>query len=104
MLLGFYKSPEEAACKCRILAYCDRVWAEADQTAVVHRSFTLEVLSDSPKPLSKVSMLVPPVGSPAASSLRNINATAFDAKWPFNASSFRSTRKYNVPNRPKPAT
>ena len=59
MLLGFFKIAEESSADCRIIQFVDRIWVTPELTGIFVRQFTLEVLQDSPIPLSRIYMAVP---------------------------------------------
>lgn len=84
MLVGFFKSPGDAKCDCRIETFVDRIWLRPDGSAHALRFFVLQVV-DSPgnSPLTDVITILIPRKS-TSERVQNLNPTCFDRTYYFN--------------------
>lgn len=88
MLVAFLKGPQDTACECEVVRYCDRVWFDAGGSAVILRQFIIGVRRGS---LSQIDMLLP---FEHMYDVTNLGRVSFDKTFPFNG--FTTAGKYEV--------
>src|ERR1043165_3757680 len=84
MLVGVFKSASDAACECRVVEFCDRIWLADNGAAQVIRSFTLEVADASKAQLTDYITVLVPRRTTVSEQIRNLNPTCFDRNYHFN--------------------